>query len=60
MPVAQAVYAPGRKWLPVGVTVTEVPSQGASPSPCPIPIQHEDVDDLDGPTEFGELDPQQD
>ncbi|KAF2770142.1 Tcp11-domain-containing protein [Teratosphaeria nubilosa] len=61
MPVAQAVYAPGRKWLPVGVTVTEVPSQVASPSPIPIPIQqHEDVDDLDGPTELGELEPQQD
>ncbi|EMC97485.1 hypothetical protein BAUCODRAFT_68916 [Baudoinia panamericana UAMH 10762] len=26
IPVAQAVYAPGRKWLPDGVTVTEVPN----------------------------------
>lgn len=31
IPVAQAVYAPGRKWLPVSVTVTDVPSGMPSP-----------------------------
>ncbi|KAI6853678.1 Tcp11-domain-containing protein [Hortaea werneckii] len=44
MPIAQAVYAPGKKWLPVGVTVTEVstgiPTPASSPEtkpeqPCP-------------------------
>ena len=28
VPVAQAVYAPGHKWLPVGVTVVDVPPAG--------------------------------
>ena len=37
VPVAQAVYAPGRKWLPIGVTVTEVPSGLPTPSPSPGP-----------------------
>lgn len=31
IPVAQAVYAPGRKWLPVSVTVTDVPSGMPTP-----------------------------
>ncbi|KAK1068246.1 Protein SOSEKI 1 [Friedmanniomyces endolithicus] len=35
MPIAQAVYAPGKKWLPVGVTVTEVP--GGMPTPVSTP-----------------------
>ncbi|KAI7313481.1 Tcp11-domain-containing protein [Hortaea werneckii] len=44
MPIAQAVYAPGKKWLPVGVTVMEVstgiPTPTSSPEtkpeqPCP-------------------------
>jgi hypothetical protein len=35
VPVAQAVYAPGRKWLPIGVTVTEVPSGMPTPAPSP-------------------------
>lgn len=43
MPIAQAVYAPGRKWLPVSVTVTDVPSGLPSglptPSPTPEPAQ---------------------
>ncbi|KAK4496607.1 hypothetical protein PRZ48_012587 [Zasmidium cellare] len=37
VPVAQAVYAPGRKWLPVSVTVTDVPSGLPTPSPSPQP-----------------------
>lgn len=37
VPVAQAVYAPGRKWLPVSVTVTDVPSGLPTPSPSPKP-----------------------
>ncbi|TKA83037.1 hypothetical protein B0A55_00859 [Friedmanniomyces simplex] len=39
IPIAQAVYAPGKKWLPVGVTVTEVPggipTPDSTPNPCP-------------------------
>ena len=30
MPIAQAVYAPGKKWLPVGVTLTEIPGMPES------------------------------
>ena len=37
VPVAQAVYAPGRKWLPIGVTVAEVPLGIPTPSPTPPP-----------------------
>ena len=37
VPVAQAVYAPGRKWLPIAVTVTEVPSGLPTPAPSPAP-----------------------
>lgn len=39
VPMAQAVYAPGKKWLPVGVTVTEVPSGIPTPAPTPEPAQ---------------------
>jgi len=40
VPIAQAVYAPGKKWLPVGVTVTEVPSGvPATPSSSPTTEQ---------------------
>lgn len=35
IPVAQAVYAPGRKWLPVSVTVTDVPSPLPTPAASP-------------------------
>lgn len=35
VPVATAVYAPGRKWLPVSVTVTNVPSQMPTPVTSP-------------------------
>lgn len=35
VPVAQAVYAPGRKWLPIGVVVTEVPSGISTPTASP-------------------------
>ncbi|PPJ59160.1 hypothetical protein CBER1_03028 [Cercospora berteroae] len=35
MPVAQAVYAPGKKWLPVSVTVTDVPSGLPTPAASP-------------------------
>lgn len=31
IPVAQALYAPGKKWLPVSVTVTDVPSGMSAP-----------------------------
>lgn len=37
VPVAQAVYAPGHKWLPVGLTVTEVPCGLPTPAPSPRP-----------------------
>lgn len=37
VPVAHAVYAPGKKWLPVGVTVTEVSSGIPTPVPTPEP-----------------------
>ena len=37
VPVAQAVYAPGHKWLPVGITVTEVPSGLPTPPTSPEP-----------------------
>lgn len=40
IPVAQAVYAPGRKWLPIGITVTEVPSGLPTPAPSPLPNTH--------------------
>lgn len=39
VPIAQAVYAPGKKWLPVGVTVTEIPSGMPTPSPSPEPVR---------------------
>jgi hypothetical protein len=49
IPVAQAVYAPGRKWLPIGVTVTEVPSglptPAASPGPDAQPAADEEQND---------------
>ncbi|USW58728.1 Putative T-complex 11 protein [Septoria linicola] len=35
MPVARAVYAPGKKWLPVSVTVTDVPSGLQTPAASP-------------------------
>jgi hypothetical protein len=35
VPVAQAVYEPGKKWLPVGLTVTDVPSGLPTPAPSP-------------------------
>lgn len=44
VPVAQAVYAPGHKWLPVGITVTEVPSGYPTPTPTPRP-QSKDKED---------------
>lgn len=37
VPIATAVYAPGRKWLPVSVTVTDVPAGLPTPSPSPKP-----------------------
>ena len=37
VPIAQAVYAPGKKWLPVGVTVTEMPSGMPTPASTPEP-----------------------
>ncbi|KAK3614270.1 Protein SOSEKI 1 [Elasticomyces elasticus] len=37
IPVAQAVYAPGKKWLPVGVTVTDIPSGMTTPVSTPEP-----------------------
>ena len=45
VPVAQAVYAPGRKWLPIGVTVTEVPS--GTPTPPGSPRAEEQSTDED-------------
>ncbi|KAK5138332.1 hypothetical protein LTR08_003393 [Meristemomyces frigidus] len=39
VPIAQAVYAPGKKWLPVGVTVTEIPSVMPTPASSPKPVQ---------------------
>ena len=48
VPVAQAVYAPGRKWLPIGVTVTEVPSGIPTPAPSPsAEAQGQSVDEED-------------
>ncbi|KAK0941485.1 Protein SOSEKI 1 [Friedmanniomyces endolithicus] len=38
MPIAQAVYAPGKKWLPVGVTVSEVPGGMPTPGATPEPV----------------------
>ncbi|CAK4034159.1 Hypothetical predicted protein [Lecanosticta acicola] len=35
IPVAQAVYAPGRKWLPISVTVTDVQSSLPTPAASP-------------------------
>jgi hypothetical protein len=35
IPVAQAVYAPGKQFLPVGVTVTEIPTGLPTPSASP-------------------------
>lgn len=44
IPVAQAVYAPGRRWLPVSVTVTDIPSASStpaeSPEPAPEHVEH--------------------
>ena len=37
VPVAQAVYAPGKKWIPIAITITEVPSGFPTPSPSPAP-----------------------
>ncbi|KAF7193523.1 Protein SOK1 [Pseudocercospora fuligena] len=39
VPVATAVYAPGRKWLPVSVTVTDVPSHMSTPESSSAPSQ---------------------
>lgn len=38
-PVAQAVYGPGKQWLPMAVTVTEVPTGLPTPAPSPSPTQ---------------------
>ena len=37
VPVATAVYAPGRKWLPIAVTVTDVPIDYPTPVATPQP-----------------------
>ena len=43
VPVAQAVYEPGRKWLPVALKVTDVPSglptPAASPASAPTSLE---------------------
>lgn len=49
VPVAQALYAPGRKWLPVSVTVTDVPSGMPSPQQHPSST----TDDTSGDGEPG-------
>lgn len=38
IPVAQAVYAPNGKWLPIAITVQEVPSGMPTPTPSPPPV----------------------
>ncbi|EME44682.1 hypothetical protein DOTSEDRAFT_72217 [Dothistroma septosporum NZE10] len=55
IPVATAVYAPGRKWLPVSVTVTDVPSGLPSPATSPKPEDGEMAD----PSNEENLDQQQ-
>ena len=37
VPVAQAVYGPGKKWLPIAVTVAEVPTGLPTPAASPAP-----------------------
>ncbi|KAK4549910.1 hypothetical protein LTR36_005211 [Oleoguttula mirabilis] len=60
VPIAQAVYAPGKKWLPVGVTVTEVPSgiptPAASPEPMPEHAQPASTEQSDPQHEQESLD----
>lgn len=51
VPVAQAVYAPGHKWLPVGLTVTEVPSIMPSAAPTPRPQPQTQAKNSDGEQE---------
>ncbi|KAK3673837.1 Protein SOSEKI 1 [Recurvomyces mirabilis] len=43
IPIAQAVYAPGKKWLPVSVTVTDVPSGMPTPASTPKPAADADI-----------------
>ena len=43
IPVAQAVFPPGHKWLPVNVTITEAPSGLPTPAPSPSPENHPSV-----------------
>ena len=63
IPVAQAIYAPGRKWLPIGVTVTEVPSGLPTPAASPPPQGHSPPSNAaeqgDGSNEQSTLDPDQ-
>ncbi|KAK5171100.1 Protein SOSEKI 1 [Saxophila tyrrhenica] len=42
VPIAHAVYAPGRKWLPTAVAVVEVPTTGLpTPASSPAPEEEE-------------------
>lgn len=44
IPVAQAVYEPGKQWLPSAVTVTEVPTGLPTPAPSPAPDMQKSSD----------------
>ncbi|KAI7111254.1 hypothetical protein KC352_g35909, partial [Hortaea werneckii] len=63
MPIARAVYAPGKKWLPVGVTVTEVstgiPTPASSPETKPEQHSPSSSSQSDGQQEHESLDAQQ-
>lgn len=52
VPVAQAVYAPGGKWLPIAVTVTETGLSTPPTTPSPEPERQQPSSDIsDEPTD---------
>ncbi|KAK3071044.1 Protein SOSEKI 1 [Teratosphaeriaceae sp. CCFEE 6253] len=59
IPMAQAVFAPGKKWLPVSVTVTNVPASMPTPASTPEPMSRpsrKDTDPSEPSTEQESLD----
>ena len=50
VPVVEAVYAPGRKWLPIGVRIIHVPPQPLTASIPSSPVAHAVTADMQVPT----------
>ncbi|KAK3714218.1 Protein SOSEKI 1 [Vermiconidia calcicola] len=66
VPVARAIFGRGKHWLPIGITVEEVPSPYLTPSGTPVPFgvqvpsteTEEELNDADGegPDEQSQID----